>query len=76
MRTARLLKMTGVNNHLANMETGEGKFSHQYYSCSKATKEIFGHDQVLLTLKTNDPNEWSLLRDLNSEFNGAGFQPW
>lgn len=76
MRTVKLINMTGINNHLANMEVGEGKYEHKFLSCSGMTEKVFGHDQVLLTVKTNEPNEWALIKTLNEEFGGAGFQPW
>lgn len=76
MRTPALVKYTGIKYHLANMEVGEGKFRHQYLSMSKKTEEVFGYKQVLLTVKTDNPNKRSLIRELNREFNGAGFQPW
>ena len=76
MRTAKLVEFTGIHNHLANMEVGEGDYEHKYYSAGETTKEIFGYETVLLTVKTDEPNEWSLIRDLNHEFGGAGFTPW
>jgi hypothetical protein len=71
-------QLTGdaVMKKLYKTQIGEGKFSHRYYSCGKVTEQQFGHDTVLLTVNSDEPNEWVLIKTLNEQFNCAGFQPW
>lgn len=67
---------SGTHNHIANMVMGSGKYTHIFFSCSKRTKNVLGYDQVLLTVKTDNFNEWDVAKELNIDFSGIGFQPW